>query len=855
MKAARFLAASVVLGLCLAPVRASADDQTPPPATAPPTVLVQPTPPPVAADTPVADAGTPAAESTPVSVSRETSPPIVKVNQPGTVVTTPSSAPQATEGTSSTFPSPFPSQVTGPSTTPPDQNGSAPAPAAPTISGPIAPPDTTSSPDAGVAATVFVPGAAAAPAQLTCGSKTHPLAAPFLVAPFSGWSEIVSFVDHDKPDYEQDGKIVIANGMTALASDGQASDLFPSYWSPALRQFLNYDGHNGFDFDLSYQPVLAAAAGTVEFAGWNSPDAYTGYGQMILINHHNGYVTLYGHLSKLEVKTGDRVRASEEIGISGSTGHSSGPHLHFSVFHDCNVTDPYGWTGRGQDPLFSFDGERAQYLWLAGRAPLILNPPPGWPVGAFGIHVPILGTAASAASSLAVDRLLLLDLPGTRPMRPTSPGVALAIVDARVSQEFEALTLALVRLEKSGLIQGFQMVRAAAAVWVRGTATAEELESLPAVASLSGVSNRDVMAAEAGLAHAVLTQIGQRQAPSLWPVGFRTALHAWQPTVYVLREHALVAGYALPGQQAHLSLHRNGAPVGGAVTLGDPQSGGFVATLHDPSGNPIGVERGDFMVIACEGHSSTIVIGQVTVRARLRVVSGQVPGPASVALATQSPDGTRSWSALVTASGRGQIAVRPPHALTAGSVAVASVVDDAGNQESAAAFVPGIIVAENGSEIHGWTVGRSPRIRITRRGRVLMWHTVPVESDGSFALAPMRNGKPLRLQPGDVVTFGSRLHPRTFIVPHLAISLKPAARSIGLTGPARGRILISISRQAGATLSRAGIFSPAGKSAVRLPWMIRPGDRISVSYGLPTGDEVVVSRAVTGSEVPRGSRH
>jgi murein DD-endopeptidase MepM/ murein hydrolase activator NlpD len=200
---------------------------------------------------------------------------------------------------------------------------------------------------------------AAAPAQLSCGSKTYPNSGPFLVSPFSGWADINSFLDHDRPDYTIDGTIVLANGLTAATGSGESSDFFPAYWSTLLRQFINYDGHNGYDFGISYQPVLAAAAGTVSFAGWASSDQSSSYGQMVLINHHTGYVTLYGHLSELDVKKGDKVEAGQVIGISGTTGNSSGPHLHFSVFHNCQVTDPYGWTGHGTDPLNTYDGEHA----------------------------------------------------------------------------------------------------------------------------------------------------------------------------------------------------------------------------------------------------------------------------------------------------------------------------------------------------------------------------------------------------------------------------------------------------------------------------------------------------------------
>jgi murein DD-endopeptidase MepM/ murein hydrolase activator NlpD len=73
-------------------------------------------------------------------------------------------------------------------------------------------------------------------------------------------------------------------------------------------------------------PVLAPADGTVIEAGWKS-----GYGQTVVIDHGNGLTTRYGHLSKLEVESGQEIRRGEELGLVGSTGRSTGPHLHYEV--------------------------------------------------------------------------------------------------------------------------------------------------------------------------------------------------------------------------------------------------------------------------------------------------------------------------------------------------------------------------------------------------------------------------------------------------------------------------------------------------------------------------------------------
>jgi len=94
---------------------------------------------------------------------------------------------------------------------------------------------------------------------------------------------------------------------------------------------------SGFDF-TSYHlgvdiaaalgtPVMASDSGTVVYSGWND----TGYGYMVMIDHNNGYATLYGHLSSVSVACGSNVLQGSIIGLAGSTGNSTGAHLHFEV--------------------------------------------------------------------------------------------------------------------------------------------------------------------------------------------------------------------------------------------------------------------------------------------------------------------------------------------------------------------------------------------------------------------------------------------------------------------------------------------------------------------------------------------
>lgn len=94
--------------------------------------------------------------------------------------------------------------------------------------------------------------------------------------------------------------------------------------------------HNGVDFaGKDGADVISVAAGVVVFAGPRS-----GYGKMIEINHGGGYSTRYGHHKSLIVKAGDIVRKGEVIGLMGSSGRSTGPHVHFEVFKNGRIVDP-----------------------------------------------------------------------------------------------------------------------------------------------------------------------------------------------------------------------------------------------------------------------------------------------------------------------------------------------------------------------------------------------------------------------------------------------------------------------------------------------------------------------------------
>jgi murein DD-endopeptidase MepM/ murein hydrolase activator NlpD len=94
--------------------------------------------------------------------------------------------------------------------------------------------------------------------------------------------------------------------------------------------------HSGLDFrGDTGDPVRATANGTVATAGWNG-----GYGKMVEIDHGNGISTRYGHMSEIIVKVGQSVRIGQTVGKIGSTGRSTGPHLHYETRIEGDAVDP-----------------------------------------------------------------------------------------------------------------------------------------------------------------------------------------------------------------------------------------------------------------------------------------------------------------------------------------------------------------------------------------------------------------------------------------------------------------------------------------------------------------------------------
>ncbi|MBD2665051.1 murein hydrolase activator EnvC family protein [Richelia sinica] len=136
-----------------------------------------------------------------------------------------------------------------------------------------------------------------------------------------------------KTNSKTNSVLIRGTGLLAYPSDAPPSSPFGWRIHPILgyRRF-----HAGLDFAASYGSMIRAAdSGTVIFAGW-----YGGYGKAVIIDHGQGITTLYGHSSELYVAEGQTVQKGQAIAAVGSTGLSTGPHLHFEVRRDGTPVDP-----------------------------------------------------------------------------------------------------------------------------------------------------------------------------------------------------------------------------------------------------------------------------------------------------------------------------------------------------------------------------------------------------------------------------------------------------------------------------------------------------------------------------------
>jgi murein DD-endopeptidase MepM/ murein hydrolase activator NlpD len=117
----------------------------------------------------------------------------------------------------------------------------------------------------------------------------------------------------------------------------------PFIWpapGPITSPFGGGRHHPGIDIDgVTGDPVMASGAGTVVLAG-AAPSGYSGYGNVVMIDHGGGLATLYAHLSRVDVAIGQTVEQGQQIGAIGATGVATGDHLHFEVRVDNKPEDP-----------------------------------------------------------------------------------------------------------------------------------------------------------------------------------------------------------------------------------------------------------------------------------------------------------------------------------------------------------------------------------------------------------------------------------------------------------------------------------------------------------------------------------
>ncbi len=169
-------------------------------------------------------------------------------------------------------------------------------------------------------------------------------AQPFLRSPLPKPTYVTSFFDHEYPFLVQNGSLV-------------------SWWGRRETE-VSYDGHDGWDYGLRPpDPILAAAPGTVVWVG-NSDDGCATPARGVIIDHGNGYRTLYWHLSEIHVELGQQVSAGDQLGIVGASGCAIGPHLHFQTQYLGRDVDPYGWCSTEPDPWTRYAvGIDSRWLW------------------------------------------------------------------------------------------------------------------------------------------------------------------------------------------------------------------------------------------------------------------------------------------------------------------------------------------------------------------------------------------------------------------------------------------------------------------------------------------------------------
>ena len=179
------------------------------------------------------------------------------------------------------------------------------------------------------------------PRLVEAADRTAPVVKPFLILPFhqpsKGFVKVNSFFDHQAPKSFDD---------YLLRFDGKGFG--SSGFNPCTIGVNCYGGHNAIDYSIANRtPLFAAAAGKVVYRYLNKDSSQGTVDSGLIIDHGNGYRTLYWHQDEIYVQVGDSVTQGQQIGLSGNIGKSSGAHLHFGLRRviGSKDVDPYGWWG------------------------------------------------------------------------------------------------------------------------------------------------------------------------------------------------------------------------------------------------------------------------------------------------------------------------------------------------------------------------------------------------------------------------------------------------------------------------------------------------------------------------------
>ncbi len=152
-------------------------------------------------------------------------------------------------------------------------------------------------------------------------------------------------LDEAQAEAQAEAERVAAEEAAAAEAQAEAEAAKPDWVSPSDDHISSTFGqrwgrlHAGVDFANELgEPIVAVGDGTVTYAGWMA-----GYGNLVVIDHGNGVETAYGHGSEILVDVGEDTDPGEEVLLTGNTGNSTGPHLHFEVRIDGEQVDPLPW--------------------------------------------------------------------------------------------------------------------------------------------------------------------------------------------------------------------------------------------------------------------------------------------------------------------------------------------------------------------------------------------------------------------------------------------------------------------------------------------------------------------------------